>query len=329
MMVAMVLGLFLIAGLFRIYLSNKATYDVETALSRLQENTRFAFSILSRQVRMSGYYGCVRDPSSVQNLLNNSSQYEYDFTTPIQGFDAQGGSWSPALPTSLQALSPPVAAGTDVLTLRGLDGNPVFTTKEMPDTSADLKTDPALASSELHVGDIVMLSDCAGSTIFQITNFNANDMGNVVHNTGTGSPGNASKIFSHRYTVNSQIQKMETSTYFIRPSSLNQDRMALWRKNAGNPAQELVQGVDNMQILYGVDTNQDSAADVYDTAAQVPNWSEVVSVRIALMVSGSKATAQISNPTTLQMLGQNESVPQDHRLHRIFTTTIALRNRLP
>lgn len=325
MMIAMVLSLVLIAGLFKIYLSNKTTYDIQSSLSRLQENARFAFGALTKQVREAGYYGCDRNTNDVQNVLNNSSSYDYNFNTPIQGFDAENGGWVPALPASITNVVP----GTDVLTIRSLSGDPVFITQEMPDTSADLKTDPSLSASMLHVGDIVMLSDCAGSTIFQITNFNANDKGNVVHNTGTASPGNVTKIFSHRYTTNSEIQKMVTSTYFIRKSTLNTNRLALWRKNGSNPAQELVEGIDNMQILYGVDTDQNSSADVYKTADAVTNWDNVVSVKISLMVSGGKGTAQTVTPATLTMLGNSEPVLQDHRLRRIFTTTIALRNRLP
>jgi len=325
LMIAMVLSLLLVAGLFKLFLSNKTTYGIQSSLSRLQENARFAFGTLAHDVRQSGYYGCVRNSSDVQNVLNNSNSYDYNFSTPIQGFDAQNGSWAPALPASITNVAP----GTDVLTLRRLNGDPVFITKEMPDTSADLKTDPTLSAGMLKVGDIVMLSDCAGSTIFQITNFNANNQGSVVHNTGTASPGNVTKIFSHRYTVNSEIQKMVTSTYFIRKSTLNTNRLALWRKDGSNSAQELVEGIDNMQILYGVDTDKNSSADVYKTADAVTNWANVVSVKISLMVSGGKGTAQTVSPATLTMLGNSEPVAQDHRLRRIFTTTIALRNRLP
>lgn len=67
--------------------------------------------------------------------------------------------------------------------------------------------------------------------------------------------------------------------------------------NGANP-QPLVTGVSNMQVLYGVDTIPSGSATQYFTAALVPNWNNVKSVRIALTFLNPLA-GQAGQPATL------------------------------
>lgn len=66
--------------------------------------------------------------------------------------------------------------------------------------------------------------------------------------------------------------------------------------NGGNP-QPLVSGVSDMQVLYGVDTTSSGSATQYFTAALVPNWNNVKSVRITLTFQNPLA-GQAANPFT-------------------------------
>jgi len=54
-MVALLIGAFLLAGVIQIFIVNKQTYRVQENLSRMQENGRFAMDYLSRYVRLAGY----------------------------------------------------------------------------------------------------------------------------------------------------------------------------------------------------------------------------------------------------------------------------------
>lgn len=55
-LVAMVISAFLIAGVIQIFISSKQTYRSYDALSRIQENGRFALETMSRDIRAAGYY---------------------------------------------------------------------------------------------------------------------------------------------------------------------------------------------------------------------------------------------------------------------------------
>ena len=55
-MVALVISLFLAAGIIQLFISSQQTYRVTQALSRLQENGRFIIDRMAFDIRMAGYH---------------------------------------------------------------------------------------------------------------------------------------------------------------------------------------------------------------------------------------------------------------------------------
>ncbi len=103
--------------------------------------------------------------------------------------------------------------------------------------------------------------------------------------------------------------------------------------------QALLEGVENMQIFYGVDTNSDKAADKYLRADQVTTaaaWPNVVSVRIKLLLrtldDNIATTKQVYAYTDMTGTDADNSTinitAPDYRIRRVYETTITLRNRL-
>ncbi len=58
-MIALLIGVFLLGGILQIFVSGKQTNRMQENLSRLQENGRFAIGFLSRDIRMAGFWGCM------------------------------------------------------------------------------------------------------------------------------------------------------------------------------------------------------------------------------------------------------------------------------
>lgn len=98
--------------------------------------------------------------------------------------------------------------------------------------------------------------------------------------------------------------------------------------NTAGTFQSLIEGIENMQILYGADTNADNAPDYYVPAGTVGlNMAQVVSIRISLLVR--TIDDNLAAQTLLYNFnGVNNIDPGDRRIRRVFTSTIALRNRL-
>jgi type IV pilus assembly protein PilW len=346
LMIAMVLGLLLIAGIFQIYLANRRSFILGEALSARQEAVRYVTTVLSKDVRMAGYRGCWRDSGEVRNTLNpdpagsggarnafTHTEFLYRFERYVEGFDADGASWQPALPAAVGAVVP----GTDVLTVRGVFDPEVFIVQAMPNASADLKSNP-LSPPPLADNDIVLITDCAGAAIFQITQYNLDNsggpsahFGNIVHNAGGATvPGNWTKDLGRVYPVGSQIMRIGTTSYFIRDSA-GGSGPALWRDRNGTTV-ELAEGVENLQVLYGVDTNGDEVPDDYRDAsafADTAAWRDVVTVRVALLVAATRDRAAEQDPRQFDLLGTLVGPFADGRLRRVVTLTLSLRNQLP
>ena len=98
--------------------------------------------------------------------------------------------------------------------------------------------------------------------------------------------------------------------------------------NTAGTFKSLIEGIENMQILYGADTNADNAPDYYVPAGTVGlNMAQVVSIRISLLVR--TIDDNLAAQTLLYNFnGVNNIDPGDRRIRRVFTSTIALRNRL-
>lgn len=101
---------------------------------------------------------------------------------------------------------------------------------------------------------------------------------------------------------------------------------ALFAKKDAADAQELVEGIEDVQVLYGEDLELASppttagygVANYYVTADDVTDMAKVVSVRIIL-------TARTLDDN---LTATADATAGDHRIRRNFTSTIALRNRL-
>jgi type IV pilus assembly protein PilW len=107
---------------------------------------------------------------------------------------------------------------------------------------------------------------------------------------------------------------------------------SLYRNSVNDGAAELVEGVEDMQIIYGIDINNDRAADQYQTASGVANWEQVVSVRISLLMA-SPDNNLTSSAQTYRIDADDDGTPDaivagDRRIYQTFSTTVGIRNRL-
>ncbi len=326
MMIALVLGLLITAALFQAYLSASQSQRVQDALASRQESLRFANLLLSRDIRMAGYRDCLSDPKLIVNVLNDPGHFLYDFSRHIDGFDAQGTAWLPALHASLQDQT--IEPGSDVLTVRTVLGDDVVLISGMPNTSAALKIKEKLKKKPFKEGggDLALLADCGAATVFQVTNYN-HDSGTVVHNAGVSKkPGNSTKSLGKQFGPGTKLMKISTVNYFIRQSPSGHGP-SLWRRLADEPAEELVDGIETLQLRYGEDTDGDGVPDQFRTADKVVDWLNIKIVQIGLLARSIDAVGD-ADPRVYTVLGQSFGPYADGRLRRVMEFNVAIRNQL-
>jgi len=317
-MVAMTIGLVLLGGVVTVLSSSQNTYRVNEALARMQENARYAFQLLSRDIRMAG------DGVAITNVLNGNTDFLWRFDQPLEGFEAAGASsWAPALPSEVTSPLTGGNMGRDIVVLRGVESNYAKVISHASE-SADLVVE---AGSDIAAGNTVLVSNCQGAAIFKATSVSdVSGQKNIAHadNPGGSAGSNASTVLGRSFT-GGEVMRISTRSYYIRENSAGIP--SLYWKRGSQPAEELVEGIENMQIQYGVDTDGDKTIDIYHKADEVTNWENVVSVRIDLLVQ-SVEDGITSQSQTYTFNGATVT-PTDRRLRQTYSTVIALRNRAP
>lgn len=261
-LVALMISLFLMAGVIQLFIGSKQTYRFHDGLSRIQENGRFAVEALSRDIRAASYYPKVTT-----------------VTTTTTG-------------------TPSVTTTETITTLRP-------TWPSQPPTNQPMS----------------IIGDNDGSNDGITVQWLAED---------------AVTVNSRRYSVGARPVGSTVPTCPGAATSLLVDRFD------GAGPQELIEGVEAMQIFYGEDTtakigtcdNPNSTdipcvASQYVLAGAVGNWNNVVSVRIHLLLVSLEDNLVTASQTVLFPAETGTVFPvNDLCLRQAFSTTVAIRNRI-
>ena len=326
LMVALALGLVVSTVLISVFVMSTQTYRTQDSFAQLQENARFALSTIARDVRMAGYRGCLGGrndtaiPVPVTNNLVNSGQYANNFAVGMQSFHATGATWSPVLDASVSGATPAPTAGSDVITLRLAVGAGMPLSAIMANPSVDV---PLASNAGLSVGSAMLIADCVVSSVFKITAVNADQ--SVSH--ASDGVNNASANLGRAFSTDASVMPISTVTYYVGPSSNapTGTETSLWQQING-VNNELAEGVENMQFLFGEDTNTDLSPDRYVTADQVANFDNVVAVKLGLLMRTIENNIAVTAPK-YTFNGVANVTPADRRVRRPFNLTISLRNR--
>lgn len=341
LMISLVLSLVLAAAIVQLFIGNKQTFRTQEATARLQENGRFAMEFITRDMRVAGYSGCLLDAENVTNTLNDrDTSFLWGFSRAVQGFDGGGTNWSPNWKGSAYAdfdfddtPGPEAIAGTDIITLHAIEGLELKGTQEGNLLSANPGSAEIEVASDAGIqgGDIIFVTDCDKGAITQVTGINGNKL---QHDDGTShTPGNSTDTLSHAYN-DAEVFRARAVSYFIAQGASG--RPSLWRRVEPGLTEEVVEGVEDMQILYGLadDVNKWGTVTHYLTADELESanaavaedlWQQVAAVRFRLLLQSDDNVAEQAQ--TYRFDGAAITAG-DMRVRREFTTTVGVRNRI-
>lgn len=366
LMVAITISSIILIALVVIFMGNRATYQSDEGIARMQESARFAMEFLTRDIRMAGYAACLtnrEDPLIVNylaggqdprnNLANGIWGFEYRGTSPGDSYNMPAlypnvptagstGEWAPALDATLLPANR-VIPGTDVLVL-SFAGNPGEAPVRVIAPFRDAASFTVSRPNNFSVGQILMVTDCKRASIFQATNVTSVGGGgtNIVHSmAGNVTPGNRCATWGspqcpqqNEFDDGSEIMAFRTLVYYVGAGAGGRPALFQRHFDTGIPVDlELVEGVESMQVLYGIDTDGDPfrTADRYVTADGVTDWTRVVSARVDLLVATSNvagAAEQTVDTRTYTLAEASFNPNGSDRLRRwTFSTTVRLRNR--
>lgn len=335
LMVAVAVSLLLLSGVVAIFASSRSSYESTDQLSRIQESGRFAVDMIARNVRTAGFSGCSRQPPNISTTLNTETVLQWDFLGgPARGYESTGANtWEPVLDDSVTA----PASDSDVLVLRG----PRMGAEPLPLTAAMAAPDADMILPNVNTGieasDIAMAYSCEGVAFFQVNSFSGGVLNHGVSAAVTDvpkpTPGNARASVDYTFRLGTEVVPVETVIYYVRASNgagttLPTGTTSLWRRVGLRAAEEVVEGIERMQVEYGIDTTGDRVIDTYAKANAVTDWQQVIAVRVALLVRSVQEYGTDRDSQGYKLLDVDVAAPGDRRLRQVFTATTSLRNRI-
>ncbi|MCG8276165.1 prepilin-type N-terminal cleavage/methylation domain-containing protein [Stenotrophomonas sp. NLF4-10] len=318
LMVAMLIGLLVVGAAVGIFLSNRQVYRATEGVGRLQEGTRVAFELMSRDLREAAGNPCVNN-LPVANVLNNfGSNWWSNIQSWGDAFRGYGaGEAAAGLVTGTGAGQR--VAGTEALQLFSADDN-VVTVSAHDTAGATFSVNSG--NHGIGAGDLALVCNGKQASIFQVSSVDGTGT-NISHAVSAGTPGNAriglnvDGVSNFNYSPGavagsesvSVLARLRVSRWYIGnggngPSLYQQVATA----NGNVATQEVAEGVSNLSVLYLVD-----GQSVYQGGAAVGgNWGSVTSARITLTLAGN------------DRVGPNGQTIQRQLIH-----VVSLRNRNP
>ncbi len=319
MMIAMTISLFLLVGLAGIFANSSRTQNELTKTARQIEDGRFALSLIADDVALAGYYGYYYSPSAPTALVDpcetaTMATLKTGLQLPVQGYDSPA---TPPAPLSTCLTDANHLNGTDILVLRRADSK------------------------------VTAIGSLLTNQVYLQANSDTSNSANPIINTGTAA--NFTLLLKDNLTA-APIRKFHVHTYFVAPCSVPNGggstctgaaddggrpiptlkRLELTVDSGGTRVLEtvpLVEGVKNMQIDYGVDSDADGTQDTWvTTPAAVGDWANVMAVRVTLLVRNVEQTPGFTDSKTYNLGLAGDVTPGGSYRRHVYQSVVRLVN---
>jgi type IV pilus assembly protein PilW len=300
LMVALLIGSLLIVGAVTVYMQSRNSYRTTDSSARLQETGRYVFNLVEPDVRGAGFWGMHNHADDVTNAALPAE--------PQEGVDVGvgnncGNNWV-----------------TDVTHF--LDGREDgIYGLACPATNPDGDSDVLIVRR----ASVAVAAPVAGRLQIQ-----SNRVAGRIFSDGAIPAGFAAAPASltHDLVVNAYyVSNMPPGADGLQQFELRRQSLV-----AGPAVQDaaVIQGVQNLQVQFGIDGNGDGNADRYANPPIVnPAVTRVVSARIwLLLVSDQREVGFVDDRT--YTLGSTVLGPfNDDRRRLVMSKTIQIRNSQP
>ena len=252
LLISTVIGMIVIAAGGKLYVDGRFNSRIQDDLSGMQQNARVALDALSRDIRRAGYFAGNIDRRSIGgtglrmpdgSCPTASGRWGAMVFRPIFGINDTNAGYA-CIPGNDYLRG-------DILTLRYADSLP--------------------ASTAPSGGELFIRSSLTEGAVFQ--GVDEAEPGNVV----PGSPVLLRKLVSHAYYI--RPSGVITCPDGSRPPSLYREQLD---RNGLPIAEEVATGIEQLQILFGIDASSDGSAMRFLDASAMSSsdWDKVRQVRL-------------------------------------------------
>lgn len=301
LLVAIAIGVVLSFGAMNVLLASKMSYLQADELARMQENGRYALRYLAFELTMAGYLATRSPGLSIgsseagtpcfDHLMDSAVPLEHINDVTANGLAGTGGRTLPADCRVRGGHRP----GTDILLVRRTVSSPVVAAGE-------------------HNGAV----DADTIYLYSSPLYDA-------HRLQRGGGGMAARGSLWEYVP----QLVFVRNYAL---SIGDEIPTLCRKRQGRasnrmaPTECLVEGIENLQLEFGIDETGDMRADRFEQAPDPVELRSAVAARIYLLVRSVHSIAGHVDDRFYDLGSTRVAAARDGHYRRVMQTTVLLRN---
>lgn len=342
LLVSMLIAAFIFSGVLSVMLSSRNSHVAEQETAVLQENQRFATALLTRDIRMAGSFGCasIGRVFSANVIATSFNDGGLIGESAVMGYEGSGGTTS--FPSAFQSKAY-AASGSDAVILRYADPDLSVLIKQHSAAAAEMETH---AAHRFNTNDILMVVDstCRHAGLFQLTSTSSTVIGhaqsggncttvlfaqdaNITCTSASCGTGSCGGFTPTPYADGSEVIKYVANAYYIGSSSVVPGTLALKRQvlsGTSTRSEEIAQGVESMELLYGVDSDAtpDGDVDRFVSANDVTDWATVMSVRFDLVLRSQNEMFDTAQTKTINGVSYT-----DRFVRQLVSSTVQIRNR--
>ena len=347
LLVSLVIASIIFGGVIQVALTGKRTAMDGEEISFIQDNARFVIEQIRRDTRAAGFMGCAGlDNSNTANAVANDLDGFINLRQGIQGFEGGVSDYPDEYESD-------VLAGTDSFLVRFADASQEYKVKSHNQVAAEFTL---WTNQAIDAGTTMMVTDssCRAVGLFQATGpgIDSNKLLHLpdgVHNctsviksgideigcsvspscTGVSCDGQSPSP----YLSGASIMPYRSYAYYIGESDIVPDMPALKRRVLSAEAgvattisEEIALGVEDLQIIYGVDLDADGVANRFIDADDVTDWTQVVSLRMTTVFRSNGEVFRDDQDVQIKLDGNDFVLSDDKFLRQVVSTTVRFRN---
>ena len=318
LMVSLTIGLIILAGMTALFATASRSHRELSNAAQEIENGSYAISALAEDLRHAGYYGGAyliqaAPPAALPDpcMTNNAAALTAALAFPVQGYDAPGAAPVGCIPAA------DFVPGTDVIVVRR--------------ASTTVTTLASLDASDMYIQNNNDWTSASNPTVGLglAANFP------LLKKDGL-SPADVRKYYVRIYYIgacNLYAPGASTCTPAadggVPVPTLKMLELGL---DSGGGALSmlnipLAQGVENLQVDYGIDSDGDGVADTFVTSpASVADWTNITEVKVSLLVRNPNSTRGYTDTKTYTLGLSGPVSPGGAYKRHLFTQHIRLVN---
>lgn len=303
LMIALSVGLLLFAGVLAVFVGMRTTTAETSSYGELQENGRFAISVLTEDLIRQGFWG---DFSGKLNLG------KVTVSAPAIANDCIGG--------GVNNTSFPQGVGD----FRALWGQTIE-----PGSPDPLGCFGAVANTQTRVNSDVIQLKRAISQPIAPANLNADEV-YFYANLGLGT------IFSNNVLPplipNGRYWQYQHHVYYVRERNVGDETVPVLMQgrlvNRRMNFTPIIDGIEMIRFMYGVDVNGDGNVDSYLNAASISEnvWdNSILTIKMFVLTRNIRPDRKYTNTNTYQ-IGDLIFPVNDNYRRLLFSSTVTLYN---